>query len=189
MNIRQLAQTGIFACICAGSWACGGAGSPAAAPEAEASPEQALAQPNGSKADMGVDESGEGEEAVEEGANAPEQQEITPDDLRVALQIVIHDEALRSALNLGEPGRFPLQIHGENFPSHWELTAESEAVKIVPAPENSKTEPVLVFTKAQQKGESITFKYRYDVEGVIGKSTVIRVDGRWELKGSRVSAY
>ncbi len=113
----------------------------------------------------------------------------TPEDFRQALQVVIQDDALLSQLNLEEPGRFPLKIAGEEIQSDIELTAHTESVEVVSPPENPEEEAVLVFSKIDLNGEKGTFKYKYEIEGVRGTTRVIKTDGRWVLKSSRVSQY
>jgi hypothetical protein len=112
------------------------------------------------------------------------------EDLQQAIQVVVQDEALLSELKLGEPGRFPLKIAGSSLPTGLQIQAHSEAVQVVAAPADPKTEPVLIFTDVTLNARQGTFKYRYDVEGVRGTSHVVKnAAGVWELKSSRVSEY
>jgi hypothetical protein len=113
----------------------------------------------------------------------------TPEDFKNALQVVIQDSALQKELKLEEPGRFPLKISGSDIPSSIELVAATEAVQVVPEPENPKEEAVLVFVQIKLDGNEGTFKYRSDIEGVRGTSYVVRGPAGWELKSSRVSGY
>ncbi len=127
-----------------------------------------------------------GSESDPSGAAEP----ASRDDLKEALQVVIQDEALLNELKLGEPGRFPLKISGSSLESGLQLQAHSEAVEVVDAPQDPKTEPVLVFTDIDMNGKQGTFKYRYEVEGVRGTTYVFKnAAGVWELKSSRVTGY
>jgi hypothetical protein len=110
-------------------------------------------------------------------------------DVKAALQVVLDDEALRTALNFTEPGRFPLKIYGPSLPSDLELQVGEKPVEVVPKPENAKETPVLVFTDIEMTKENGAIKYRYDIDGVRGTSYVVFNNGRWELKSSRVSGY
>jgi len=162
-----------------GMWGCGGSTQeaesppPASEPMAEASEEPAPVE----------EEPGYEREGGDSGASAD------ANDFKDALQVVIQDAALQRELKLEEPGRFPLKISGSDIPSSLELVAATEAVQIVPAPENAKEEPVLVFTEIDISGTEATFKYRYDIEGVRGTSYAVKGPAGWELKSSRVSAY
>lgn len=130
----------------------------------------------------------EPEPVLEESA-AVDTEPASENDVKAALQVVLDDEALRTALNFTEPGRFPLKISGSSLPSGLELQVGDKPVEIVPKPENAKETPVLVFTNIDMNKENGSLKYRYDIDGVRGTSYVIFANGRWELKSSRVSGY
>lgn len=112
----------------------------------------------------------------------------TAEDMQEILQLVINDEALDPYLHLEEPGRFPMQISGDDIPSGIELMKNTKPVKVVPTPE-SKEAAVLVFTSIDASSTQARIKYRYDVEGVRGSATVKKLEGRWQLSNSRVSEY
>lgn len=114
---------------------------------------------------------------------------VSPQDLNEALQIVLSDDALLNQLDLGAPGRFPLQIAGKDIPTNAELQALTQQVQVVSAPDDPKDEPILIFTSIELSPSSGTFKYRYPAEGVRGTSYVIRAHNAWVLKSSRVSQY
>lgn len=160
---------------------CGGA-----AKEAEAPPEPPAPEPTmdatAPEPDMDPDEDAE---QADEGSSEP----ASPEDFRAALQVVIQDDALQTAMNLTEPGRFPIKIAGRDIPSDVKLEAGTEAVEVVQEPEDPKTQPVLVFQKIEISPTRGSFKYRYDVEGIRGTSTVKNQNGVWELKASRISKY
>lgn len=170
---------------------CGGATPEAETPVEEPPPEAALEQRDGAPEDEALeDEALEDEASAEMGEDgASSSDSLSPEDFQAALQIVIQDDALQNAMNLTEPGRFPIKISGEGLPSNLQLTAGEKAVEIVPAPEDPKKEPVLVFSKIDVSGNRVSFKYRYDIEGMRGTSTVSKKDGIWELKASRISEY
>lgn len=128
-------------------------------------------------------------EATEESAESSSSESITPEDFQAALQVVIQDDALQTAMNLTEPGRFPIKISGEGLPANLKLTAGEKAVEVVLTPADPKKEAVLIFSKVEISGNRVSFKYRYDIEGVRGTSTVAKKDGVWELKASRISEY
>jgi hypothetical protein len=160
---------------------CGGATpaaeTPADEPPPEALPEQSSADPG----DEGI------EEATDEQAGSSDS--LTPADFQAAPQLDIQDDALQTAMNLTEPGRFPIKISGEGLPANLKLTAGEKAVEVVATPEDPKKEAVLIFSKVEISGNRVSFKYRYDIEGVRGTSTVSKKDGVWELKASRISEY
>lgn len=160
---------------------CGGAKPEAETPAEEPPPESALQERTAEPQDDAAEESSE-----EAGGSSDS---LSPEDFQAALQLVIQDDALQTAMNLTEPGRFPIKISGEGLPSNLQLTAGEKAVEVVPTPADPKTEPVLVFSQVEVSGNRVSFKYRYDVEGVRGTSTVSKKDGIWELKASRISEY
>lgn len=162
-------------------WGCGGATPEPETPADEPPQESAPLEPT---ADTGEPEM---QEANEDGAGSADS--LSPEDFQLALQLVIQDEALQNAMNLTEPGRFPIKISGEGLPSNLQLTAGEKAVEVIPTPEDPKKEPVLIFSKVEISGNRVSFKYRYDIEGVRGTSTVAKKDGVWELKASRISEY
>lgn len=165
---------------------CGGSSPEAESPSAEPEPTMAAEATPPDEPEPMAEEGGyerEGASDSEGGSMA------SSEDFKAALQVVIQDSALQRELKLEEPGRFPLKISGSDIPSSIELVAVTEAVQVVPAPENAKEEPVLVFTDIDIKANEGTFKYRYDVEGVRGTSYVVKGPSGWELKSSRVSAY
>lgn len=162
-------------------WGCGGATPEAETPPDEAPEESAPLEP---AADTGEPEMQEASE--DSGASSDS---VSPEDFEQALQVVIQDDALQTAMNLTEPGRFPIKISGEGLPSNLKLVAGEKAVEVIPLPEDPKKEPVLIFSKVEVSGNRISFKYRYDIEGVRGTSTVAKKDGVWELKASRISEY
>jgi hypothetical protein len=128
-------------------------------------------------------------EATQESAESSSSESLTPEDFQAALQVVIQDDALQTAMNLTEPGRFPIKISGEGLPANLKLTAGEKAVEVVPTPADPKKEAVLIFSKVEISGNRVSFKYRYDIEGVRGTSTVAKKDDVWELKASRISEY
>lgn len=164
-------------------FACGGA-----TPEPEAPPEEPAvsADPEPSASEPAT-EASEATEATDEGSGSSES--LSPEDFQAALQVVIQDDALQTAMNLTEPGRFPIKISGEGLPANLKLTAGEKAVEVVPTPADPKKEAVLIFSKVEISGSRVSFKYRYDIEGVRGTSTVAKKDDVWELKASRISEY
>lgn len=106
------------------------------------------------------------------------------DDTRAVLQVVIDDEALEPYLHLDKPGRFPLVVAGSGIPEG--LTKSAQPVKMG-SESDAKDKAVLVFTEVSVSGDRATVRYRYEVEGVKGSCTLVKKDGRWELKSSRVT--
>lgn len=115
------------------------------------------------------------------GASAP----LSEDDMRAILQLVVDDPELDHYLHLGEPGRFPLQLAGEQLPSGLKLVKSTEPVKIVAGPK-SKKDAVLVVTELTAEGDKATVRYRYDVEGIRATVTLAKSAHGWELKNSRL---
>jgi hypothetical protein len=158
---------------------CGGPAEPAASPEPAAAGESAL-----SGADAGGDAAqpaaaGDGEKSAVSAGPASD------DDINAILQLVVDDPELDKHLNLGQPGRFPLQISGENLPGSLKVVKATEPVKVV-GPPKSKNDAVLVLTEIDIKGDKATVRYRYDVEGIRGTVTLSKSSHGWELRNSRL---
>ncbi|HYJ09493.1 MAG TPA: hypothetical protein VEX18_10800 [Polyangiaceae bacterium] len=152
---------------------CGGPAEPAASPEpAAAAGESAppAAEPV---------EAGDGEKSAVSAGSASD------DDVNAILQLVVDDPELDKHLNLGQPGRFPLQISGENLPGSLKVVKATEPVKVV-GPPKSKNDAVLVLTEIDIKGDKATVRYRYDVEGIRATVTLSKSSHGWELKNSRL---
>jgi hypothetical protein len=158
---------------------CGGSAAPAEEPVSEPPPYAGTESPP--QSEEGANDSQPAQESSAESAS--------PEDFQAALQVVIQDEALLRELKLEEPGRFPLKISGGALPTRLELVVQTKAVEVVPAPEDPKKEPVLVFTEIELSAAEGMFKYRYEIEGVRGTSYVFKGPAGWELKSSRVSGY
>lgn len=159
---------------------CGGSSEPAASPESPA----AGNEPATASADADAD----GAEAAAEGAGEKPAASTGPasdDDINAILQLVVDDPELDRHLNLGEPGRFPLQISGDNLPGSLKVVKATEPVKVVGRPQ-SKKDAVLVLTEIDVKGDKATVRYRYDVEGIRGTVTLSKSAHGWELKNSRL---
>ena len=180
MGIKEHWGWGIFVFSTWSLVACGGA-----APEPEAAPIEPAPAPV-SEAPI-ADEPEPVEESVEA---APENSEpASPADVQEALQVVLNDEALQRALNLTEPGRFPVKISGTGLPSDLKLEVGAKPVEVIELPEDPETVAVLVFTDFELNASGGSFRYRYDIEGVRGTSYVVKTGERWELKSSRLSEY
>ena len=151
---------------------------PTEEPIAEEAPEAAL-----------MDDPATAEPAPSHEAPTNDGEPANREDVQAALQLVLQDEALIQKMDLGVAGRFPVKISGSDIPSGLELTAHEKGAEIVPMPEDPKTDAVLAFTKISMTSTSGILKFRYDVEGLRGTASVEKVDGRWELKSSRVSEY
>ena len=116
---------------------------------------------------------------------APSAGPASEEDVNAILQLVVDDPELDKHLNLGEPGRFPLQISGDNLPGSLKIVKATEPVKVV-GPPKSKKDPVLVLTEMDIKGDKATVRYRYDVEGIRATVTLSKSSHGWELKNSRL---
>ncbi len=161
---------------------CGGSTPEPEAPDEAPPPEPVVDESSDTPDEMADDDGADDSESM---TGEPASKE----DFRAALQVVLQDEALQNAMNLTEPGRFPIKIAGPDIPSNLELEAATKAVEIVQEPEDPKTDPVLIFQKIEVSSTRGSFKYRYDVEGVRGTSTVKKNGDVWELKASRISKY
>jgi hypothetical protein len=117
---------------------------------------------------------------------SPTGQDVTAggDDVRLVLQLVIDDEALDPYLKLGEPGRFPLKIAGNNVPDG--LLKATKPVEVVTDADTAK-KAVLVFDEISVSGSEASVRYHYDVENIKGSARLKKRDGRWELTNSRVT--
>jgi len=114
---------------------------------------------------------------------------ISTQDFQDAMQIVLDDEALKTGIELEQPGRFPLKIAGGDIPSGVMVTCVGEAAEVIALPEDPKATPVLYFVSIEFNGTMGVFKYRHDAAGIRGTTKVKRTDGRWELMSSRVNDY
>ena len=163
------------------AFACGGPAEPAASPESPAEGATAEGEaPEGgdSAADAPKEGGGDADKAAASGPTSDE-------DVSAILQLVVDDPELDSHLHLGEPGRFPLQVSGDNLPGGLKLVKATEPVKVVGAPK-SKKDAVLVITEIDVKGDKATVRYRYDIEGIRGTVTLAKSPHGWELKNSRL---
>jgi hypothetical protein len=160
--------------------ACGAPAEPAASPHAPAERGDPAAPAGGGDASP-TEGSREGDKPGAASSSAP----ASDEDVNAILQLVVDDPELDKHLQLGEPGRFPLQVSGDNLPSGLKLVKATEPVKLVGAPK-SKKDPVLVLTEIDVKGDKATVRYRYDVEGIRGTVTLARTSHGWELKNSRL---
>jgi hypothetical protein len=174
MRIREAAGSLLVSL----AFACGGAATPAESPSSpeaptDATPMDEQAAPAAEGAAAGAAEAGAGDAPASEA------------DISAILQLVVDDPELDSHLNLGTPGRFPLQVAGEGLPSGLKLVKSTEPVKVVEPPK-SKKDPVLMFTEISVQGSKATVRYRYDVEGIRGTVTLAKSPHGWELKNSRL---
>lgn len=106
-------------------------------------------------------------------------------DLEAALQALFGDPGLIGYLHLDKPGRAPLKVFGEKLPPKLGVIVGSHQVKVVAEPK-SKKDPVLVFTKLERTGDEAKVFYRYDIEGVEGRATIVKAGEKWELKANRL---
>jgi hypothetical protein len=119
------------------------------------------------------------------GADSPSGDDVTAgsDDVRQVLQLVLDDEALEPYLKLGEPGRFPLRVAGDNVPEG--LVKATKPVEVVTGADGEKA--VLVFDEISVSGSEASVRYHYHVEDIKGSARLKKRDGRWELTNSRVT--
>lgn len=170
-------------CSAMGFTACGGA-----APEPQSAPIESEPAPP-SEASLSGEDAEPADEADEPAPSTSPGEPASPADLQEALQIVVSDEALQRALNLTEPGRFPVKISGANIPSDLKLEVGGKPVEVIAQPEDPKTVAVLIISDFDLNSSSGSFRYRYDIEGVRGTSYVVKTGERWELQSSRLSEY
>jgi len=111
------------------------------------------------------------------------------DDLRGVLQAVIDDEALTNYLHLEQRNRFPLHISGRGLPKDLQLTKMTKPVVIDDEGSRDAKKPVLVFTEIEIKGAEATVRFRYDIEGVRGTTTLNKPYGQWAVKQSHVAEH
>jgi hypothetical protein len=159
-------------------------------PPAQSPDETDESPPETEAADMGGGDeaatAGEDEAPSESGSKGASTASTA--DLQAILQLVIDDDALTPYLHLELPERFPLRISGDVLPSGIELTKGTKPAQIVDAAAAAdKKKPVLVFTEIDFSGNKATIAYRYDIEKVRGTATVVKSDGAWTLKSSRVT--
>lgn len=166
--------------LCLAVVACGGSKPEAAAPEV--SPESEPASEDEPKKESPAAESAGATEEKTEKSDTAKGGELTEEDRKAILQLVLDDEELGHYLRVTEPGRFPLRVSGENLPSG--LTKASKPIEVVsdPAPKT----PVLVILAVEGGGEHATVRYRFDVEGIQGTTTLDRGARGWEILRSRI---
>lgn len=165
--------------------ACGG-GAPPKAPDAAGSadgPEPSEASAGESREAPAA--AGGGTDVAPGEATAATGGEVNKDEVQTILQLVIEDEELTPYLHLDRPDRFPLRIAGD-LPAGLELTKATQPVQVVPTAD-AKGKPVIVFTEISVQGDRASVRYRYDVEGVRGSSTLEKREGRWVLSRSRIT--
>ena len=115
-------------------------------------------------------------------AEASKDASLGEDDRKAVLQVVLDDEELGKYLRVGEPGRFPLKISGDGLPSG--LTKMTKPVEVVSSP--SPKAAVLVILEVTGGGGKAAVKYRYDVEGIQGTTTLEKGARGWEILRSRI---
>lgn len=128
----------------------------------------------------------EAEETEPEGSEATDDDEtaaVSDDVVLKVLQLVLDDPELTKWLHLGEPGRFPLKIKGDDLPSGGELTKNNEPVEIVN--EVGDGDAVLEFSEIDVKPDSAYIKVRYDIEGMRGSVSVVKGEYGWEVDSTR----
>lgn len=166
------------------SLACGGS-NPGAESAGNAEDDWETVEPKAPPSASGENNSSAGEE----GMQSQPSRSVTGTEFQAALQVVLDDDALTGAMELGEPGRFPLKISGPSIPTNLMVTCVGEAAQVVEIPEDPKANPVLVFSEVEFRGNLGTFKYRHDAAGIRGTTKVKEDDGRWELFSSRVNNF
>jgi hypothetical protein len=157
--------------------ACGGASKEPATPVAELLDEPSSRSANGDE--------DERESAPEETEATHEESSASAEDVQKVLQLVIDDGELEQYLKLGEPGRFPLKIAGDDVPSGAELTKGTKPVERVSDTSDEK-KAVLEFTKVEVGAKKATVSFRYDIEGIRGTATLKKGEFGWELVKSRI---
>src|SRR5690606_19058062 len=115
--------------------ACGLIGCGGAAPEPQSAPLESDPAPV-SDAPMADDDVEPADDVDEPAPTSNEPASAA--DVQEAFQVVLNDDALQRALNLSEPGHFPVKISGANLPSDLKLEVGSKPVEVIPEPEDPK---------------------------------------------------
>jgi len=128
-----------------------------------------------------------GEEPAKESGGKSESEVTTleGEELASVLQSVLSDPQLLEGLHLNKPGRAPLKVFGPNLPTKLKVIVGSHEVKVVAEPK-SKNDAVFVFTKIERSGDQVRLHYRFEIEGLEGRATVVNKSGKWELSANRV---
>jgi len=158
--------------------ACGGS---AKAPATEAAEQANETKENAEPASDTKDTDEKTSERTEK-TEASSSSEVSGDDRKAILQLVLDDEELGKYLRVTEPGRFPLKVSGTDIPSG--LTKATKPIQIVDSP--SPKAAVLVITSVEVTGKQASVTYRYDIEGIKGTTTLERGPRGWEILRSRI---
>jgi hypothetical protein len=186
MTKRETSGVVVAAWLALGSaLSCGGGPPPESAADVESEAGESEAPDSAASDASGEAEGDTSADKPADESKAPASGAASSDDVREVLQLVVEDEALNPYLHLELPKRFPLKVSGSAYPKGIEVTKATEPVLFVA--EAKKDEAVLVFTEIDVGSDTATVRYRYDIEGVRGSATLVKKNGHWELKSSRVT--
>jgi hypothetical protein len=145
-------------------------------PEAEAVSEDSAS----SSADVADDASATPEETA---ASGP----VDVQTFQNALQAVIGDSGLLTALGIDPSSSQTVLISGKDLPEGLERAAAVRSVEVVPVSDKPSKRTILHFTSIELDATRGTFKYRIERTGAYGTTRVAYDGEAWQLKSSRVS--
>ena len=158
-------------------------------PEA-AAPEQASSAGDDSpEADAANEDSASS--SADGASTAPEENAASgPVDVQTfqnALQAVIGDSALLTAMGIDPSSSQTVLISGKDLPEGLERAAVVRAVEVVPVSDKPSKRTILHFTSIELDAKRGTFKYRIEATGAYGTTRVAHDGEAWQLTSSRVS--
>jgi len=163
-------------------------------PEADAPEPASAADASGPADDENASESADASEgAPQQEAGAPPADEgdasgtVDVQTFQNALQAVIGDSALLTAMGLDPSSSRPILISGEDLPDGLERAALVRSIEVVPVSDKPGKRTILHFTSIELSPKQGTFKYRCEATGAYGTTRVVYDGEAWQLKSSRVT--
>lgn len=185
-SVRVPSRLGCAAVLLFGVVACGGASAPAEAPESAAVDEsQDSAADVSEDNDTSVDTASAS--ASETSASETASEPVDVQTFQNALQAVIGDPALLTAMGHDPSSTKPVLISGKDLPAGLERAAVIRSIEVVPLTDKPGKRTILLFTRIELTSERGTFKYRCEATGAYGTTRVAYENGGWQLKASQIS--
>jgi hypothetical protein len=163
-----------------------------ATPEADAPEQTSSAGDDTPEADAASEDSASGStDVVYDAGAAPEETAASgPASVQTfqnALQAVIGDSALLTAMGIDPSSSQTVLISGEDLPEGLERAAAIRSVEVVPVSDKPGKRTILHFTSIELDAKRGTFKYRIEATGAYGTTRVAYDGEAWQLTSSRVT--
>jgi len=175
--------------VSAGVGACASATPSAEAPSAEDTAVEGDDVAEGGGADAEAAPSDDVAEAGGGGDVAAASGPVDVQTFQNALQAVLGDPSLLTAMGLDPETAGPILISGKDLPDGLERAAAVRSVEVVPESDKPGKRTILHFTSIELSAERGTFKYRCDATGATGTTRVAYDGEAWQLTSSRVSKH